>query len=595
MTAEDRVNDRHSWTAETSPLSRALAHRRQQVRTGAVPVRAPRPVAIRPAKVVPGRRSLPCIHEGAVLEWCTCNDEARHVRDCDKHERCTRGPGKLRSCATCSDYDSGTGSPLVFHIAAGIGDSVSVLYAACGLADATGRRVDLHSNHPTWLAGVEHPGVRILSGKAGYDAHRGYDQQLDLAARRAVASRSQWYADMLAQHFGLPKFEPRLPASVARPAPVLDGSYVALSPFSNWTGREWPIDRWRELAAHLVADGNRVVVLGTNSDAPRMKAAFAGVDVETYAGKPVAWVVSLLANARKFIGNDSGMAHVAALHGTPTYTVQSHLLPEFVFAPARVQGIAPDPATWPCSGCGWRKVRGYSKAKCDKGCLALLSIGTDRVRDAVLAPRIGIVTGATPGYLGAHGAVLRESVERYAARHGCGYHWCDGFDADRPPAWSKIKFMEQHALRYDYLIWVDADVYAFEDGEDPLRLFDGISDEHHIAVSTDSNGICTGVFGMKVGPGTVPFLQRVWGMTEFIHAGWWEQRAIMEIQKSEPQRFHSIEKAIWNAYPPDPRQKVFRRGTPGVGDRTARTAFLHFPGPLKEDVARHLSLPRVRV
>lgn len=386
MTAEDRVNDRHGWTAETSPLSRALAHRRQQVRTGTVPVRAPRPVTIRPAKVVPGRRSLPCIHEGAVLEWCTCNDEAKHVRDCDKHERCTRGPGKLRSCATCSDYDAGQGSPLVFHIAAGIGDTVSALYAACGLADATGRRVDLHSNHPTWLAGVEHPGVRILSGKAGPDLHRRYNDQLVLAARNAVSSRSQWYADQLAAEFGIERFAPRMPATVAKPDRIIEGDYVVLSPFSNWANREWPVDRWRELASGFVAEGTRVIVLGQHGDASRMKGAFSGITVDLAAGRSASWVLSVLAHSSRFIGNDSGMAHLSALYKSPTFTVQSQLLPEFVFAPGRVRGVTPDKATWPCTGCGWRVTRGYSKAKCDKGCLALLSIGTERVRAEIDRP-----------------------------------------------------------------------------------------------------------------------------------------------------------------------------------------------------------------
>lgn len=51
--------------------------------------------------------SLPCLHEGAVLEWChSCKAELGHVRDCELHERCTRGPnnGSLKSCSTCESY-----------------------------------------------------------------------------------------------------------------------------------------------------------------------------------------------------------------------------------------------------------------------------------------------------------------------------------------------------------------------------------------------------------------------------------------------------------------------------------------------------------
>lgn len=49
----------------------------------------------------------PCVHEGAVLEFCpTCQGDLRHVRDCDVHERCTRGfvSTLIKSCINCPEY-----------------------------------------------------------------------------------------------------------------------------------------------------------------------------------------------------------------------------------------------------------------------------------------------------------------------------------------------------------------------------------------------------------------------------------------------------------------------------------------------------------
>ncbi len=51
----------------------------------------------------------PCKHEGAILEFSVCNcitQELKHVRDCDLHERCTRGDSKsaLKKCSDCQDY-----------------------------------------------------------------------------------------------------------------------------------------------------------------------------------------------------------------------------------------------------------------------------------------------------------------------------------------------------------------------------------------------------------------------------------------------------------------------------------------------------------
>jgi hypothetical protein len=55
----------------------------------------------------PKRTALPCVHEGNVLERChTCGGEARHVRECDLHGKCTRGfvSNKVQSCSRCPDY-----------------------------------------------------------------------------------------------------------------------------------------------------------------------------------------------------------------------------------------------------------------------------------------------------------------------------------------------------------------------------------------------------------------------------------------------------------------------------------------------------------
>lgn len=54
------------------------------------------------------RYTLPCVKEGAIIEWCnTCNGEMRHVRECDVHEKCTRGlvSQKVKACVRCEDYE----------------------------------------------------------------------------------------------------------------------------------------------------------------------------------------------------------------------------------------------------------------------------------------------------------------------------------------------------------------------------------------------------------------------------------------------------------------------------------------------------------
>ena len=56
----------------------------------------------------------PCVHEGAILEFSRCRGEAGHVRDCDLHDRCVRGPhsqSRVQVCFDCPDYTPPPGPP----------------------------------------------------------------------------------------------------------------------------------------------------------------------------------------------------------------------------------------------------------------------------------------------------------------------------------------------------------------------------------------------------------------------------------------------------------------------------------------------------
>lgn len=75
---------------------------------------------IKQKKREPRAHSLPCIHEGAVLEWCNeCNGELRHIRDCDIHQRCTRSyvSDLVQACIKCDKYQAQSGEQLKEHMA----------------------------------------------------------------------------------------------------------------------------------------------------------------------------------------------------------------------------------------------------------------------------------------------------------------------------------------------------------------------------------------------------------------------------------------------------------------------------------------------
>lgn len=104
------------------------------------------------------------------------------------------------------------------------------------------------------------------------------------------------------------------------------GPVLALGPTANWPGKEWPIERFIELARRLTAPGApladaRIAVIGAPNErkaAAPLLAAFAGprlIDLMDTALMPA---FACLKRARLYVGNDSGLMHMAAASGAPT-------------------------------------------------------------------------------------------------------------------------------------------------------------------------------------------------------------------------------------------------------------------------------------
>ncbi|MFC7734734.1 glycosyltransferase family 9 protein [Roseomonas sp. GCM10028921] len=119
------------------------------------------------------------------------------------------------------------------------------------------------------------------------------------------------------------------PEDAARVAALLgeDRPILALGPTANWSGKVWPAERFVALARALTEPGGalagaRPVLLGGPGEAERAMAApvVAGlpeaVDLVGQLSLPEA--AALLARARLFVGNDSGLMHLSAATGSPT-------------------------------------------------------------------------------------------------------------------------------------------------------------------------------------------------------------------------------------------------------------------------------------
>ena len=115
-------------------------------------------------------------------------------------------------------------------------------------------------------------------------------------------------------------------ADQARAAALLPGAgpYVALGPTANWSGKVWPAERFvalfRALAPAL--PGARAAIFAGPGAAERAMAApvLAALPdaVDLAGGLSLPEAAACLARCRLFVGNDSGLMHLAAAAGTAT-------------------------------------------------------------------------------------------------------------------------------------------------------------------------------------------------------------------------------------------------------------------------------------
>ncbi len=114
--------------------------------------------------------------------------------------------------------------------------------------------------------------------------------------------------------------------------PARTGRHIIIHTGAGQAVREWPRDRFEALAGQLRAAGWQVTLLDNSLR-----------DLDA--------LLDTLATADRFIGNDSGPGHLAALLGVPTFTVFGPQLPEH-FAPQHPRGawIEGQPCAYkPCS------------------------------------------------------------------------------------------------------------------------------------------------------------------------------------------------------------------------------------------------------
>jgi ADP-heptose:LPS heptosyltransferase len=103
------------------------------------------------------------------------------------------------------------------------------------------------------------------------------------------------------------------------------GPILALAPIAHQPGKSWPADRWGALVEKLMGeprfDGWRFMPVGGPGDRPPATPALetAGPRAIDFVGKgDILASAAAIDRAALFVGNDSGLMHVAAAAGRPT-------------------------------------------------------------------------------------------------------------------------------------------------------------------------------------------------------------------------------------------------------------------------------------
>lgn len=99
---------------------------------------------------------------------------------------------------------------------------------------------------------------------------------------------------------------------------------IALGPGANWPGKIWPTDNFIRLVETVQDRFDGVILLGSEEDSMRSKVITeqAGINCLDFCGRTgLLEAAALLEQVAVFVGNDSGLGHMASGVDTPTVTL----------------------------------------------------------------------------------------------------------------------------------------------------------------------------------------------------------------------------------------------------------------------------------
>jgi len=127
-----------------------------------------------------------------------------------------------------------------------------------------------------------------------------------------------------------------------------EGSYIVVSPFSNFPLKEWHLEGWRVLIEEL-RRRIRVVLTGVKEDLKKAKELEDDTGLVNLVGRTTLRdLLAVVGGSRGVVACDSSPVHIANALGVPAVTVYTATSPDYGFYPLK-GGFVRNPA--PCSPC----------------------------------------------------------------------------------------------------------------------------------------------------------------------------------------------------------------------------------------------------
>lgn len=132
-------------------------------------------------------------------------------------------------------------------------------------------------------------------------------------------------------------YSPAHATGFAASVPGLSGRYAVLAPTSRWVSKQWPDERYAELAATLADRGIAVALVGATQERRQVGTCLElarkrpGV-IDLVGGTGIGQLMDLIAHASLVVGNDSAALHIAVGFGRPLVAL---------YGPTRVHRVGP--------------------------------------------------------------------------------------------------------------------------------------------------------------------------------------------------------------------------------------------------------------